>query len=819
MGSLAAVPENAPAAANESVDVLACRRHCAESGRQLAVHSPGAGCRCMYVVDFIVDENLGGGEGNVSNSERKKRSVESAISGQDGQWHVYWATHYVTSVTYPIELAVDVRYATDKPYVRPNETVTFSMTTTSDEDVTFYVDFNDGIKLVTSHGVVSHAWQRDGTYRVNVTAVTRVARETVEKTVQIEWVEEGVKPEMVAVQGNSLPESCAVRIYLTAVSVYEKTCELDLGDDTKQELGKKDEMIYEDTRDHTYDGIGFYDIRLRCQNDYGVTEHASQVIASHPVIEYESQARYTDVHIPVVGADVNAVVVIVDGELTNFTTAATGVTIAGSQFSYSGEHVIRVETAAGEGLLTKVFNLQEEVGEITIVPSPRETRVNSSILLEFAIDAGDHVHVRLDYGDGAVEYVYFGNESTPLRFSRSHAYAELGTYYVVVTAANDVSFRSHREIVSIERDLEYATMTARGVKYLDDAVLFTFEVDMDKTPAMPVEVELEYDANTNETVLLGRKQQVATPLEYLYKFDDYGMYLVLVIVKNNISHVTTEARVQVGENITLVDLAVDKDHVMPSQDVRFHLSVPRGQPITVVMDLGDGESVIVDENGDVIAPDNAVVTTVAPADDEMVTATEDGGSFDAVTQAAVAEADAARERRRRALSAANSNGTDTGVDTNTEADVDSPAVTMMPEAEAVVPEVIPTLGVVEDVEETSAANVLPDAVEAPPQPQQPAGKEPGAAAGEIPGKAPTDKATTTTSTTTTTPAPTPSPRNKDIIVTYRYKNPGYYNVKVNVSNKYTMHVTHLCRQIVVVPERDTPPVCRTVNMALGGQYR
>ena len=693
-------------------------------------------------------------------------------------------------VQYPIRLSVDVQTATDKPYVRPNETVTFTMTTEADEAVTFYVDFNDGVKLVTSHGVVSHSWQREDAYRVNITAVTRVATEQLEKTVKIEWVEEGVAPELVVVQGNRLPESRRVRFYMTAVGVYAKTCELDLGDETKKEFGKKEMMIYEGEQDHTYATIGFYDIRLRCQNDYGITEDTSQVLASHPVLEYESLARHTDVRIPVVGADVNTIVAKVNGERTNFMSDASGVTIAGAEFSYSGEYVVRLEAAGGQALVTKVYNLQEVIGELSIVPTPRETRVNSSIFLEFAIAAGDHVHVEVDYGDGSVEYVYFGNESIPLMFSRSHAYDELGTYYVVITAANDVSFRSHREIVSIERDIEYATMTASGVIKLNEPVLFTFEVDMDKTPAMPIEVELEYDSLTNETVQLGSKRAVATPLEYRYVFEEYGKYLVLALVRNNISVVTAEARVQVGQDIVSIDMQVDKDHVQTNEELVYTLDVPRGSPLKVELDTGDGDTVTVDEYGNL---EPTVTTTTVAAAAAVTVEIVDGEAATRAIIEAVTEADMAGIRRKRDVDAASFNGTD------------SPAETTVV-LEATVPEVNPTVADEEDM--STIANDIPDGGiqdALPPDVKEPA----VVAAPAAPETGVSDKSAD----------PTTPPPNKKIIVRYKYRTPGHYNIKVKVSNKYTTHVSHLCQQIVVVAERPTKPRCDTLSMSLTGQYR
>ena len=761
LGCASTEPDNTTVYSNDQLGVNVCRHKCATGGWEIAVFPPGSGCRCMAA------SSLG------------DTAFESSCDPSGEQWHVYWATHYVTDVTYPIRMTVDVRRPTDKPYIRPNETVTFSLKTESDEFVTFYVDFNDGIKVVTSHGVVSHAWQREDTYHVNITAVSRVTKEEQKSVVDVVWVEEGIAPEMVAVQGNLLSESREVNIYLTAVGVYAKTCILHLGDDLAEQFSEKQMMIYEGEYDHTYPEIGFYNVSLSCKNDYGATADSCLVLASHPVIEYESQARHTDVRIPVIGADANNVVVKVNGVRTNVTSDASGITIAGSEFTYSGEFVVRVEAAGGQALLTKVFNLQEVVGALSIAPTPRETRVNSSIHLDFGIDAGDHVHVQIDYGDGTVEYLYFVNETMPLRFGRNKTYAQLGTYYVIVSAANDVSFRSHREIVSIERDLQTAVMTARGVKNLYDAVVFTFEVDMNETTAMPFDVFLAYDTVTNETVQLGSKRPVATPVEYRTVFADYGKYLVIATVRNNISWVSAETRVQVGEDITFVDVYSDSDHVRVDENVTFTVHCPRGLPIHLEIDTGDNNVIVINR------PEIIETTRVAATTAAVTTGDDDSDNTEATTESVLDDVTGdnlpGANRRKRDVGAASFNDTDS-------------SGTSLADIE-------PTVAGNEDL--VTVANDVP-----PPEVKQPDVIDSGAVG----------KPTAAPNKSIDTPW-TPPPPNLDFTVRYTYRVPGHYDIKVKVSNRYTTRVSHLCQQIVVVPKDHVEITCPGLSMSLVGQYR
>ena len=54
----------------------------------------------------------------------------------------------------------------------------FDLLTEADESVTFYFDYRDGHQHVTMETHAGHAWEQEGTYSVNITAVTRTSSET-----------------------------------------------------------------------------------------------------------------------------------------------------------------------------------------------------------------------------------------------------------------------------------------------------------------------------------------------------------------------------------------------------------------------------------------------------------------------------------------------------------------------------------------------------------------------------------------------------------------------------------------------------------------
>jgi len=70
----------------------------------------------------------------------------------------------------------------------------------------------------------------------------------------------------------------------------------------------------------------------------------------------------------------------------------------------------------------------------------------------------------------------------------------------------------------------------------------------------------------------------------------YGVYYVRVTVMNNVSSLTLPTTViQVGENVTSLDVYVDNWLVDVSAPVSVTIVCPRGWPRILTVDMGDGE--------------------------------------------------------------------------------------------------------------------------------------------------------------------------------------------------------------------------------------
>jgi len=131
--------------------------------------------------------------------------MSRTCSGNE-QYTVTWSTHAIFNpAAVPLELTVTVVRPTSNDYVQPSETVTFTLSTTTHDAVVYLVNFDDRRSpqtLMTTDDVVAHAWSSAGNYNVNITAVTCSNSATKIVPVQIQDVEEGVRPENLGVKAD-----------------------------------------------------------------------------------------------------------------------------------------------------------------------------------------------------------------------------------------------------------------------------------------------------------------------------------------------------------------------------------------------------------------------------------------------------------------------------------------------------------------------------------------------------------------------------------------------------------------------------------------
>ena len=559
--------------AENTASASACRRLCADQKKKVALLQINAECVCW--------DSPWTGDSPVATPCQTVWSAYSTTSVDKGK-------------TYPITLTVNKIMPSEEAYIRVDETLVFELATDSDENVLYYIDFGDGQSLKTPLTSIGHSWSVNKTYTVNITATNRLSTTSTLERVMIQWVDEGLAPEDVDVKAETIEPSRKVNIFSQAFSNSPTHCNLEYGDGNQRSIPEKSDIITSEY-EHTYTTIGFYDVLLDCKNKFGTTRSSQTAIAAHSVVDYESLPNYEDIRIPLVDGNdpLNKLAVFIDGLKVNTSVTDQVVKLQQSLFQFEGQHVISLQRETDETVLrTKVYNIEEEVMAAQVLTQSSAVELHEEVQFSFNITSGNFLNVYIDYGDGEQEYWYF--PSTPPVLINSHKYAELGKYTVTLVAANSISHQSNTAEVFIERPLQSADLYHTQVKLIGQPTFFSIELDLDATPAMPVEVEFEYGDGITETVQLGDKQPLPVLLNHSHIYRDYGLYHVYGTVSNHISTLYTYNHVQVGEDIELVDLYVKENTVTTQKPVEFTIYCPQGMPLKFEMNMGNEEVIVIE---------------------------------------------------------------------------------------------------------------------------------------------------------------------------------------------------------------------------------
>lgn len=440
--------------------------------------------------------------------------------------------------------------------------------------------------------------------------------------ITIEMVDEGQPPSEVTFKADNMDQSKSVQAYLLALGYQAKTCSLNFGDGTIEHFEEVD-MIFSTVQEHTYETIGFYGVKAECENAYGSTSDIETIVVVNPPLEYEYQSRHVDIVIPIIGANVesNNLLVFVNSHETDAMKTENDVIIDEAVFSYSGEQLVQLKSN-NKIMYTKVLNLQTPVDEVRIDASIIHAEVDDEIEIEFSIGKGDQMQVWISYGDGKEEFLYYPSPEIPVVLNRNHTYSNLGIYSVEIVVANEVSSKKAIQVMSIERPLELAQVSSHNITQLGQPTTFTFDIDQHMSPAMPVEITIDYNDGVIESIILGKQQQLPVLLNITHTYNTFNIYRITASVANNISSIDVSTLIQVGENITYVDLYSDKERVEVDEQIEFRIHCPRGTPIQLDLDFGDDTEItihrpeVINQYLDGIIPSTTPETTGSAAIEE-----------------------------------------------------------------------------------------------------------------------------------------------------------------------------------------------------------
>ena len=490
----------------------------------------------------------------------------------------------------PAQVGLNVSFYKTTPdgKVEPNETIIIQFTTKTKDLVVFHVDFGDGTKKITPSGSTSHFYTDVGTYKVNVTAVGYEVTDTKFVTVKVERVERGIAPQIMELEAADSSSSLTADIFFIAAGMGPISCNLDFGEGNIVSYSDLQEYVNVMNATHTYSLPGFYDVKLSCSNEHGTTEDRLTVLSVNQDLESETIPVSIDVQVPMRGANLHDVTVLLDSKAIDAHKNKSGVVVTPDLFPSTGRHVVTVMSADNFTINKRVVNILSPISALNITPNTVHSVPSRYVNLTFSVQHGDHLFTRISYGDSRQEFVYKQHPQGTFMLGRSVNYKHYGFYTVRFEVANDISYGMIESSISIERPINEAKMEGMNVTRLLDRTVFTFTVDPGVKPELPVDAEINYGNGVTETVRLNPDPTHPYIRNHSYVYPVNGIYRVTAKVFNNISSVLTSALVHVGENITLVDAWTDRDRITARQDANIFVYCPYGSPVTYVIDFGDG---------------------------------------------------------------------------------------------------------------------------------------------------------------------------------------------------------------------------------------
>jgi len=212
-----------------------------------------------------------------------------------------------------------------------------------------------------------------------------------------------------------------VTAFIQAYSPRQKRCTVDYGDASDSVVfDQLIDPIFNLEHNHQYPGLGFYVVRLTCENSFGSSLETAVAVGAEPGVRHQNLIEGDNLVVPVAGADgsIGSVVVYVDGKNVSdgVRISSTHVNISRALIATTGEHTVAFKTAGGLTFFSRIVTVEKQISGVLLSPNNDATQVNQPVEFTASVMAGDNMYVNLSYGDGNFELVYV--QTSPLTLTR-----------------------------------------------------------------------------------------------------------------------------------------------------------------------------------------------------------------------------------------------------------------------------------------------------------------------------------------------------------------------------------------------------------------
>ena len=554
-----------------------CRLNCHGLGKSMALMRSAVACACRDKIDF------------------------SSLTQPpcDEKWEVYYVSRVTISHSY--KLSLESKSQSKNSYTKPGEDFLFYASLGLDNvEVVYRFEFDDGVTVTTTTPPVSHSWVLEGSHYVNITAKLGIVVITGDVQVTVEDVDEGRPPNVVGLSvGHDDAESLTVRSSVRMFDEHSAKCKLSYGDgDISESLSVQVFGGDVNTR-HSYSTCGLYEVEAECSNDYGSTNATAPFYAREMIPKYTILSSGDNFSIPTFGNDdfINTLAVKLDNAVIGFKMAEKlKVSVETDQLIDGVDNVVTLFSNS-LSLDRHVLSVRQPVQKPQITAERTSDAWELTAIFTIQLDVTDHVWMSIDYGKSdPPKVLYLPAVQKEIQLRDSAIYSELGDYRMRVRLQNEMSSIENTLDLSVEVPIVSLSVVTSNMTSLQEEASFTFDVNMGGFSPQKVVFTINYDdGDTEQMFYRNPRENGFEPLNLRHQYSTWGIYRVKVTAANNISQVTENVLVHVGENITFIDILTETERIPVGGKIEFLMNCPTGSDVEYVVSFGDGTNFTVGE--------------------------------------------------------------------------------------------------------------------------------------------------------------------------------------------------------------------------------
>lgn len=516
---------------------------------------------------------------------------------------IYSVSGRTTTHSYHLNTTVNPLHS--RPYTKPLETVRVEIETNFVVMNNIDVNFGDGLSMSTKQKSLSHFWASEGVFIITIT--TTIGDILLRKTVDFEVkdVDEGIPPEMSVVSANHLQVQLSADYQLLSFSEYDTECSVRYGDGNIFHQSHKSGYLNALYVNHTYDLYGQYLIDYNCSNAYGETKNSTRFVSrlfDIPFLYHNTEDSFLfRIH----GSESyleNLNVFRNDVQELNSTVQVNGILINSLDLQ-PYENLVTIKNG-DITLIKRIFYVQHLVQRATIAPIKRSNAWYLTTNITIEVPAGLETFINCSFGIGDNYMFYIDKSDVPLGMLFEVEYPSLGYYPVIVDMTNDISTSRREDLISVEVPIVTIKLSASNIT--DKTLPVILKVDLNGDSPGPDKVEFNIrhgDGHADDVSYRSPTTQKFTTFQNKYIYENWGIYRICVTAKNQISEVFQCILVQVGQNLTHVDLKTSTSgRVLQNDYAEVNVTSYTGSDVTYDVYFGSEKFTFTDtqlENGNV----------------------------------------------------------------------------------------------------------------------------------------------------------------------------------------------------------------------------